>query len=249
MPGQALFYERAVPVSVDRHREWCVQTGANFAYSRNTNSVPLTAVEFERAASEYPVVFSAAGPGEVVPVAILGLGDRQNLFISPDGSWVADYIPAFVRRYPFIFAVDESSNRFTLCIDESYSGCNQEGKGERLFSDEGQPSPFLSQRLGFLGEYQAQHQRTMTFTASLRQLGVLEPVRAEVSAQGGAKSSLSGFQVVSRDRLNALDDATLAGMVRTGQMDWIASHLRSLARFDGLAAKRAASAVERLEAT
>ena len=222
-------------VSAERHADWSVETGVDFAYSRNTNSVPLTSVEFERAVRQYPIVFVATGEDEVMPVAVLGLEPRQNVFIAADGTWRGDYIPAFIRRYPFIFASDAEQQQFTLCIDESFAGCNQEQRGEPLFDGEGKPSAYLSRILGFLGEYQNQHQKTLAFTATLKQHGLLEEVRADVKTRSGAAASVTGFLAVQRERLMALPDDVLAGFVRNDYMGLIYLHWRSLSCFPELA--------------
>lgn len=241
MVGQALFYEQASALSSERHAGWSIEQGRDFAYARNTNSVPLMAVEFLRSAAEYPVMFAAAGNGEVLPVAVLGLQMRQNVFIGPDGGWTGRYIPAFVRRYPFIFAADGDRSRLTLCIDESYGGFNEEGRGERMFGDDGKPSAYLSRMLGFLGEYQAQHERTLEFTRWLREHGVLEEVRAEVTLPAGAKTSLDGVLAVNRERMLGLGDELLAGAVRNGHMELVYLHWQSVQRFPELAAQNADS--------
>lgn len=235
MPGQALFYERAVAISAERHRNWSVETGVDFAYSRNTNSVPLMNVEFEHAVGEYPIVFVTTGSEEIMPVAVLGLQTRQNVFIAADGGWRGSYIPAFIRRYPFIFAADAEQKQFTLCIDESFAGCNEDQRGESLFADESKPSPFLSRILGFLGEYQSQHQKTRAFTSVLKEHGLLEEVRADVDTPGGERTSVSGFLAIQRERLLALPDEVLAGFVRNDYMGLIYLHWRSLSRFPQLA--------------
>ena len=235
MPGQALFYEQAVAIHSERHRDWSVETGVDFAYSRNTNSVPLMSVEFEHAVGEYPIVFVATGAEEIMPVAVLGLDSRRNVFIGADGVWRGLYIPAFIRRYPFIFAADADQQQFTLCIDESFAGCNQEQRGESLFAEEGKPSAFLSRILGFLGEYQSQHQKTLEFTSALKQHGLLEEVRAEVATPAGKRASVSGFLAVSRERVTALADDVLAGFVRNDYMGLIYLHWRSMSRFPELA--------------
>ena len=50
---QLLFYEQATPLSKERHAKWSVELGRDYAFARATNSVPLTRVEFARAAREY----------------------------------------------------------------------------------------------------------------------------------------------------------------------------------------------------
>lgn len=72
-------------------------------FAGETNSVILAGVEFSEAAKEYPIVFTQAGD-KVVPVALLGLRNEENLFVDGKGGWDGRYIPSFVRRYPFILA-------------------------------------------------------------------------------------------------------------------------------------------------
>ena len=117
MATQLMIYESAVPVSHNRHGKWSIDAGADFGFSRSVNSVPLTAVEFPSAASEYVIIF--AGTGEVVtPAVLLGVRDQENLYLSEDGAWKARYVPAFLRRYPFVFSSTDEGKNFTLCIDE-----------------------------------------------------------------------------------------------------------------------------------
>jgi hypothetical protein len=102
MSTQLLIYERAVPLSSQRHKGWSVKTGADYAFARQVNSVPLVAVEFPHAAAEYSIVF--AGKDEtMMPIAILGMRDNENLYLNETNGWKAKYIPAFIRRYPFVF--------------------------------------------------------------------------------------------------------------------------------------------------
>ena len=51
MSTQLLIYERAVPLSSQRHKDWSVKTGTDYVFARQVNSVPLVAVEFPHAAS------------------------------------------------------------------------------------------------------------------------------------------------------------------------------------------------------
>jgi hypothetical protein len=231
---QLLFYAHAVPVTAQRHGGWSIEPGRNYAFARATNSVPLTRVEFARAAREYPIVFAGSAE-QPFPLAILGLADRQNLFIGEDGTWRADYVPAFVRRYPFVFTTLDAGKTFTLCIDEAYSGCNEDGNGERLFDDDGEPAAYLNGVLAFLREYQAEHQRTEAFARRVARLRLLEPVQANVALQSGRKLALTDFKVVNRDRLKQLGDVALKEMFNADDLEYVYLHLQSLQTFPGLA--------------
>ena len=230
---QLLFYEHAVPVTAERHGKWSVQLGRDYAFARSTNSVPLARVEFARAAREYPIVF--AGPEEQpFPLAILGLADRQNLFIADDGTWRADYLPAFVRRYPFVFTTTDDAQTFTLCIDEAFSGCNEESRGERLFDDDGKSTRYLDNVLAFLREYQAEHQRTQAFGRRMAALKLLEPVQANVALPSGERMALTDFKVVNRERLKQIGDAALKEMFASDDLELVYLHLQSLQNFSAL---------------
>lgn len=230
MTTQLLFYSHAVPVSSQKHSGTYVKAGSDFSFARSVNSVPLTAVELRRATAEYAVVF--AGEGEsVMPVAILGAEAEQNLFVREDGSWDADYVPAFVRRYPFVFASNDEGTTFTLCIDDGFSGCNTEGRGERLFDADGERTQYLETVLSFAKEYQVQFQRTRAFCSRLQELNLLEPMQAQFTLPDGQRRNLTGFQAVSRSKLKELDDEVLARMAKSDELELIYLHLHSMQSF------------------
>ena len=238
MATQQIFYETAAPLTRARHGNWSVEIGTGFEFARHATSVPLTAVEFPFAAPEYPIVF--AGTDEaMMPAAILGARQNENLFVGADGKWSARYVPAFVRRYPFVFASSEDRKTFTLCIDESYPGCNQEGRGEALFDAEGKPTAFLDGRLKFLQEYQTQFDRTLALCKRLRELDLLEPMQAKITFGAGTSASVTGFGIVSRERLKALGADVLQQLAKNDALELIYLHLQSVRNFSALGGKLA----------
>ena len=233
MSTQQLFYRTTVPVSAERHRDLAVRTGDSYAFAAGVNSVPLVAAEFAEAAAEYPIIF--AGTGEnIFPAVILGIRDNENLMVDADGSWRGRYIPAFIRRYPFVFAEDSAAGTLTLVIDESFPGCNREGRGERLFDADGAQTQYLRNLLAFLQEYQARMRRTQGFGRRLAELGLLQPMQAQFTLGDGQQAALSGFQVVDRQKLKALPAETLARMMAEDELECTFLHLASLRHFQGL---------------
>jgi hypothetical protein len=189
------------------------------------------AVEFPQAAGEYPIVFAGSG-SEVTPAVILGVRGSENLFLSGGNEWKAKYIPAFVRRYPFVFA--READRFLLCVDEEYAGFNRDGRGQRLFAEDGAPTPFVNNVLNFLQEYQAQFLRTQRFCARINELGLLDPMQAQVTTGNGPRFSLGGFMAVNRDKLKALPGETLSELAKTDELELLYLHLQSMRNFEGL---------------
>lgn len=228
-----MFYSNAVPVSSQTHGDLSVKSGEDFAFARSVNSVPLTAVEFRRASLEYALVFAGEGDA-VMPVAILGVETDNNVFVKEDGTWDGKFVPAFVRRYPFVFSSGDDGKTFTLCIDDSFSGCNREGRGERLFDADGERTQYLQTVLNFVNEYQAQYQRTRVFCARLNELNLLEPMQAQFTLPDGQQKSLTGFMAVNRTRLKELDDEILAKMARNDELELIYLHLQSMQNFSAM---------------
>ena len=233
MTKQLLIYETAVPVSAARHRDVSIEAGAGYAFSAVVNAVPLMAVEMPFAASEYAIVFTAAGD-DVLPAAVLGVRNEQNLYLTVNGQWKARYIPAFIRRYPFVFSSSADGKTLTLCVDESYPGINRAGKGNRLFGDDGKPTDYVEQILKFLQQYQAHFERTRAFGRRAKELGLLEAMQAEVSTPSGEKLKLSGFLAVNRTKLNSLSGDELATLAGNDELELLYLHLQSMRNFAGM---------------
>lgn len=233
MPTQMLIYETAVPITSTRHGQWSVEVGADYAFSRSVNSVPLMAAEFDHAACEYPIVFAGTKEG-AMPVALLGMRGNENLYLTPQNGWAAKYIPAFVRRYPFVFSTSKDGKTLTLCIDEKFAGCNQQGRGQRLFDESGKPTSSVQNVMKFLQGYQVEAQRTQAFCKKLGELNLLEPMQAKVAMKSGQNVALTGFMGVNRDKLKALSGEALADLAKTNELEWVYLHLHSLKNFEGL---------------
>ncbi len=230
MATQLLIYETAVPVSAARHRDASVEVGGDYAFAKSVNSVPLMAVEFPHAAPEYAIVFAGV-KDEVMPAVILGVRGNENLYLA-GGKWSAKYIPAFVRRYPFVFSSPDDGKTFMLCVDEAFPGFNRDGRGQRLFGEDNKPSAYVDNVLKFLKEYQLQFARTRAFCRKVKDLGLLEPMQAQIAIGAGERLSLGGFWAVNRDKLKALPGDRLAELAKTDELELLYLHLQSMRNFN-----------------
>ncbi|MEN9314168.1 MAG: hypothetical protein RIS35_561, partial [Pseudomonadota bacterium] len=231
-------------VSFARHADLSVKSTADYRFAAHVNSVPLVASEIVPASAEYPVVFTVT-PDGAVPVAVLGLQEGVNLFVGEDGRWLGGYVPAFLRRYPFVFSTADGGERLTLCIDESYAGCNREDRGERLFDADGEHTLRLKSVLEFLKQYQAEFERTRQFSANLQALRVFEPMNASFRLPDGREGTLGGFSGIDRARLRAVGAEALDRLARTDELELAYLQMNSLRHFQALvdrAAKRVADA-------
>jgi hypothetical protein len=236
--AQLMFYEKPIPLNKEAHKD--LKIGPNkdgFSFASKTNSVLLSGMEFVHAAKEYPIIFIKAGDN-VLPVALLGFRQDENLFVAEDGTWDAKYIPAFVRRYPFVLAEspggDESADgQLAVCIDETFSGLNTK-EGAPLFNEEGNATELLDNAINFLKDYQAQYQRTEVFVNRLNDLELLTGYTASAELKDGEKIALSGLMVVDEKKLMELEKTKAMELFRSGELGWIYAHLLSLSNMNAV---------------
>jgi hypothetical protein len=228
-----LKYEKPALLDRIKHRRTRVRPGAGFAFARNSNSLYVAAAEFNEAAKEYAIVFTRTGTaGTPVPVLMLGMKDRENLFVGDTDRWDARYIPAFVRRYPFVLA-QAPQQQLAVCIDEACPGVT-ETEGEALFDAQGQETPYLKNTLQFLNEYQREYARTEAFCKRLDEAGLLTEMNARADLRDGTSFVVNGMLIVDEKKLLALPDATVLSLFRSGELHLVSLHLASLSNMQRL---------------
>ncbi|HHX82254.1 MAG TPA: SapC family protein [Pseudomonadaceae bacterium] len=228
-----LFYEKIVPLNRDQHRKLHLRPSESKArFSADTHYVPVAGTEFYQAARDYPLLFPKDGGNG--PIALLGMREGENLFLEEDGAWQEGvYIPAFIRRYPYILARGDESDSRTVCIDEDFPGFG-ESEGKALFNEEGEPSEYLSGVIDFLNRYATDMQVTGDFLQKLESLDLLIERNLRVTDSKGRNFHLNEFRIINEERLMQLDDATLGELHRKGWLGWIHAHLVSLGNVNQL---------------
>lgn len=230
-PRLPLFYTAPQRLDSRRHAGKRMTAGAKLSFARATNSIPLNGIEFLLAVKHYPIVFTATDPA--LPVAVVGLRERENLHLRADGTWEPGaYVPAYVRRYPFIFLEDRERGQFVLCIDESAETLS-ETDGELLF-DGDQPGPAGTRGRDFCTAFQGQAQATRAFADAVAAAGLLVENRAQVVLKDGRAMGVAGFRVIDEAKFNALPDQTILEWRRKGWLPLVYCHLVSTSNWANL---------------
>lgn len=231
-----LLYRKPVALNREAHRKLKIRAVNSFAFAAGANSVPLTGNEFAAAARQLPILFVQDANQQPTPIALLGLRRDENLFVEADGRWSGGYIPAYVRRYPFVLADKGTAGEFMVALDEDYPGFSTE-TGDPLFNDDGSDTPALKRGIDFLNAYLVEAKRTMKFMEEIKRLDLLVPQVINVTPKGGAKFSVDGFLVVDEARLTKLDDTQAGKLLRSGYLGWIYMHLISIHNIGDLSAR------------
>ena len=235
--AQEGIYKNPILLNQALHKSVKISKVNNFNFTRDLNSVLITGQEFLEASKHYPIAFIPNKKGDIVPVAILGLQQKGNLFVDDAGKWKeGTYIPAFIRRYPFILAENDSSGEnFSVSVDAAYEGFDK-GEGVALFDDAGSPTNDLNKIIESLKQYQMQNSITQEFVKKLTEYNLLKDFAAGVTLPGGEKYGLKGLKMVDEKALVGLDDDKALDLFRKGYLGWIYGHLISLPNFKVLGA-------------
>lgn len=227
-PSVPLFYKSPVVLQFGEHRTLGLATHSDYAFSAQAIAVPVGVGEFMSLVRNYPIVFT--NTSAPMPIAVLGT-QNGNLMLDEDGrSWSQGaYIPAYVRRYPFIIVDTDVPDEHLLAIDVEAPHCvdSSTGAGIRLFDGNGGPSDTTRKAMGLCRAYHDDYKRTREFMVALQAEGVLVPRQVDFTFEAGERQRLDGFLTVDRAALDALPEATLAHWREMRWFDAIALHLAS----------------------
>jgi hypothetical protein len=233
-PARPLFYGRPIPIAPESFRGKSLALAANFAFARNANAIPLNAAEFPLAQRHYPIAF--ARDGQHLPCALVGLRKDENLFVGADGRWRGEtYVPAYVRRYPFILMRKPDATQFLLGADIE-SAFVVEGSANPFFKD-GKPVEAVNKAANFCRAFQAEAERTGVFCAALTERDLFQSRVVELGHPSGRKIKLGQFNVVDEKKVAALPDATVTDWHRRGWLALVHAHWFSLANLQTLASR------------
>lgn len=238
--GNVLFYSQPEPLSPEMHGKLGVKSmDGPFGFAKAGHAIPLTVGEFPLAAVTGPIIFVG---DDKLPIAVMGLNAGDNIFLRPDGLFEPGvYVPAYIRRYPFVFANDDTAKQMVLCIDRAAEFIVDKGYDQAFFEADGQPSQYTKNCIEFCNNFEIERQRTVSFVQILKDLDLFETKVASftpMNADGtqGEPQKIAEYFGVSEDKLNNLPLEKVAEIRANGALAQIYAHLLSLVGWDRLVA-------------
>ena len=231
LTGNVLFYKDPQPLSPEQHAGLGVKKiDKPFDFLRTAHAIPVTVTEFGMAASAYPIIFVGE---ERTPVAVMGVRQNENLFLREDGTTEPDfYLPAFVRRYPFVFANDKEGDRLLLCVDRGAPMVSNQP--DIPFFENGEPTEFTTNAIEFCKEFERQRRATVEFSELMRKFDLFEQKSVSFQprdAEGkevGEQQKIADYWAVDEEKLNKLSDAQFNELRANGALGAIYGHMISL---------------------
>ncbi len=224
-----LFYNDLMPLNSRDHGKWSARTVDKATWVVNQHAIPITTDEFFQAQRHFPIVFSEGD--NPVPLALLGLNEGINVFFDDQGTAIEDiYVPAYIRRYPFMLArLEQGSDTMSLCFDPSSNLVGEFDDGNALF-DGDQPTAHTQELLKFCEMFEEAGARTQAFVEELKKAELL--IEGEVAIQKGELPDqpfvYRGFQMVNQEKLKDLRGDQLRKWNDNGMLPLLFAHLFSL---------------------
>jgi hypothetical protein len=234
-----LFYNAIEPLNLDQHGAARVRGISSMPEVGQTHAVPLTVDEFTLVQRHYPIVFSV---GETpVPIALMGLNEGVNVFLDESGR-ARDpniYIPAYLRRYPFLLAkLRPDSDELSLCYDPTSGAVGDFPDGEPLFEGD-QPSAATKAVLEFCEQFEAAGLRTNAFVEELTKSDLLMDCEVAIQPEGSEQPFVyRGFRMFDEEKIRNLRGDELRKMNQNGMLPLIYAHLFSLSQMRDIFARQ-----------
>ncbi|MDB5699584.1 MAG: multidrug transporter [Alphaproteobacteria bacterium] len=234
-----LLYQQLEPLSSGTHGAFKLRPAQAAPFLAQHHAIPLTIDEFITCQRFYPIVFSAGD--NPVPLALMGLNEGVNVFVDDEGKPRTEiYIPAYVRRYPFLLArLRPDAEELSLCFDPTSDVVGAYDEGEPLFEGD-KASETTNAILKFCEEFELSAQRTNAFMKELIDMDLL--IDGEVSIQPSDEQApfiYRGFRIIAEEKIRELRGDELRKMNQNGMLPLIIAHLFSLPLIRELFGKQA----------
>lgn len=224
-------------LTVEDHRELRVRRERGEALGDAVMNCVTVPAEFRRVQVNYPILFRRnLERDEFAALALFGFEDGENLFLE-GGRWDADYVPLAIDIQPFLIggaAGDARPKQVHVDLSSPRIGA----EGERVFGEDGRPTPYLETIAARLGELDEGWQASGEFFAALRRHELLEPLTLEVTLADGSTNRLVGYHVIDEDRLRALDAGELGALHEAGHLMPIFMAVASIGNLNALVARK-----------
>lgn len=227
------------------HAEVKIITDRAARYGDGILQAPVFPFEFRNAQACYPILFQQDSAGDFSPLALFGFEQGENLFLDESG-WQAPYIPAMVRREPFLIGYQESSSEGepvrtrVLSIDMDHPRVNTE-LGEPLFQPLGGRTPYLENVADLLESIWLGLEHSKTFVGAMQRHDLIESMTLEIELKDGSRNQLIGFHCLNEEKIQGLSPEALGELNANGFLMPMYMVVASMGNLQALAERKNAS--------
>jgi hypothetical protein len=220
------------------HKNNSVKEIKDFSYAKNLMNAPITITEFFEACKNYPILFTKDKDENWFASIMLGYKENENIFVDDKGVWdKLHYVPAFVRRYPFIFVEQKNNDELIVSLNKDSLIIDKKNESRKLFNDKGENTEFLNNVIGFLNQFYVDSIATKEFIKQLDEWELLEEKIATVITPNQEQFNINGLYIVNEEKLKHLSKKKKDEICNKNAIPLITAHLISLSNIQKLGIK------------
>jgi SapC protein len=243
LTGTVPLYKNVEPLNRQKHATYGVNTVSQpFNFLKEWHFVPAISAEFAFACGSYPIIFLG---DKKMPVLVMGLRQGSNLFVNEEGQFDTEhYIPAYVRRYPFVSAANPNDQPSTVCVDLDADFVVSENAERPFFDANGEPTDYTQQAIDFVSAFENDARTTEAFVERMIALDLLEKKDVKVSNPQDPDNpvTVAEYFGVSSEKFDALPADKLKEMQTNGDLGAVVSHIISLQRWERILRRTSSAA-------
>lgn len=207
-------------LNTETHHNLRVITQYQAGLGYSLGAIMVLACEIQEVQREYPVLFRKhSETGQFFPCALLGFEQHENLFLSAEGDWQADYIPLSIAKGPFLIGLEKNADFETqqplvyVDIDDPRVGNDE---GERLFNESGELSPYMVKVSQVLRKLHENVSAMQTMVDAFAAAELIEPVNMKLQFANGEETTFSGAYTIDAEKLRDLSQEQLVDLNKNG---------------------------------
>lgn len=209
-----------------QHSSWLPAT--DFSHAAGQWCLPALLDEVEHLMRVYPLAFIQQSDETYQLVSVVAFNASQPLFVDEKGNWLAGYIPAYLRQYPFAIKRTDKGAALAFNADSGLLLNTVSSDGNRFFDDNGDPSESLQAVQTFLSASEKSRLQTQALTELLVQYDLLTPWL--VSGEGDEQEVRC--YCVNEKKLATLDADALKSLTASGALKLAYAQRMSMPRLE-----------------
>jgi hypothetical protein len=223
-------YKNLVPLRHTEHADLRLLPMSSYNFASELLLAPIVVDELAEAAREYPIVFPRDA---ALPAVLLGVQRGRNAYVGDSGQWLASYVPAHIRHYPFMLTrlpgKGDGQDRMVVMMDAD-SPLWSKTKGEPVFDGES-ISPAAQRSVDLLRAMSRRQATTRAMVQAIAIAGLFVERTVRVKRPGQPDARVTGLRVVDEKAFNALSDEAFSALRKSGALPLVYAHLLSWANF------------------
>ncbi len=224
------------------HKDVRIITERSAKYGDDTMFVLTFPSEFRDVQTNYPILFHRDEKGVYYPVALFGFEEGENLYLDDDG-WDAGYVPAMIRRQPFMIGFQQTETDGekglirVLSIDMEHPRVSQD-EGEALFQPLGGRTEYLESTANLLEAIYEGQEHGKQFVKECYERGLIEEVSFDIALKDGSRNQLLGFSTINEERVQEMSGEALEQFNKKGFLMPLFMMLASLTNIRSLVERK-----------